>query len=99
MRHALNLLIIAILGVILLYLSRFWIFSFWGREGLLGIAELRPQGGLLAVWLRGTALAPFELLIWALGSFLILTGVQKVFDAVSLPPDTASEDSPDDGST
>ena len=55
-------------------------FRLWGREGLLGLEWLQPQGGLLARWLRGTDLAPFELLIWVVGVFLILTGLQKIFD-------------------
>ncbi len=73
----------AAVGFALIYLSRFWIFRLWGREGLLGIPAIRPQGGLLARWLRGTDLAPFELLIWVVGVFLILTILQKVYDKLS----------------
>lgn len=64
----------------LFYLSRFWPFQWWDRPGLFGWRELRPQGGLVAVWLRGTPLAPYELLVWAVGSFLVLTGLQKLYD-------------------
>lgn len=78
-----SLLVIASVALILFYISRFWDFRLWGREGLLGLEILRPQGGLLAVWLRGTPLASYELLVWAVGSFLILTGVQKLFDLFS----------------
>ncbi len=83
MRRLLSLLIIAVVALILFYVSRFWDFRLWSREGLFGISALRPQGGLLAVWLRGTPFAPYELLIWATGSFLILTWVQKFFDLIA----------------
>ena len=66
-------------AVVLVYLSRFWVFDLWGREGLFGIQEIRPRGGLLARWLRGTSLAPFELIIWFLGFFLILTWLEKAY--------------------
>ncbi|WP_223423752.1 hypothetical protein [Tateyamaria pelophila] len=70
-------------GIVLLYLSRFWIWSVWPRSGLFGLEDLRPQGGLLATWLRGTDFAPFELLVWAIGVFLILTILQKLYDRLS----------------
>ncbi len=72
--------LIAALTAVAYYLSRFWDFRFWGRDGLFGVEALRPQGGLLARWLRGTELAPFELLIWVLGIFALLTVVQKLYD-------------------
>jgi len=77
------LILTAAVGLGLLYVSRFWVFRLWGRDGLFGLSELRPQGGLLARWLRGTDLAPFELLIWAVGVFLILTILQKIHDRLS----------------
>ena len=67
-------------GTALLYISRFWVFRLWGRDGLFGVAELRPQGGLLARWLRGTDFAQFELVIWAVVCFLALTILQKIYD-------------------
>ncbi len=79
--------ITAVLTAIFYYLSRFWDFRLWDREGLLGIEQLRPQGSLLARWLQGTDFAPFELLIWVLGIFLILTYLQKLFEALT-PKDT-----------
>lgn len=69
-----------LLGAVLLYLSRFWWLGLWPREGLLGIAALRPQGGLVAQWTRGTPLAPFELLLWAVGAVLVLTWTQWLID-------------------
>lgn len=74
------LVLVALVALGLFYVSRFWNFRLWGNEGLFGIEQLRPRGGLLAVWLRGTIWAPYELVIWAVGSFLILTGLQKLLD-------------------
>jgi hypothetical protein len=83
MRRVIWLLIALFAGVALFYISRFWPFQWWGREGLFGLPALRPQGGLVQVWLRGTPFAPFELLIWAVGCFLFLTGLQKLHDATT----------------
>jgi len=69
------------------YLSRFWTFRLWPRDGLAGIEWLRPQGGLVARWLRGTDFAPFELLLWGIGVFLLLTVLQKLYDLMSPPPE------------
>ncbi len=85
-RRLVSLLLVAILGAVLWYLSRFWDFQLWAREGLFGLEALRPQGGLLAHWLRGTRLAPFELVIWGMGVFLLLTLAQKLFEWSSGPP-------------
>ncbi|MEM6578657.1 MAG: hypothetical protein AAF678_09200 [Pseudomonadota bacterium] len=82
-RRIVFLLIMGVVAFALFYISRFWDFRLWGREGLFGIEMLRPQGGLLAFWLRGTPLAPYELLIWTVGSFLILTGLQNLFDRIA----------------
>lgn len=79
-RHILMLAFVALLTAILLYLSRFWIFSWWGRDGLLGFEALRPQGDLVARWLRGTDFRPFDLVFWVVGGFLILTLAQKIVD-------------------
>ncbi|MEL6450799.1 MAG: hypothetical protein AAFQ19_06030 [Pseudomonadota bacterium] len=87
MTRVLWLGIVALVAVILFYISRFWYLSLWPRSGLFGIEALRPQGGLLARWLRGTDLAPFELLIWAVGAFLVLTVLQKLYERLSPPPD------------
>lgn len=79
-RRVLYLLLAAVIGIVALYLSRFWIFEFWGREGLFEIEALRPAGGIVGQWLRGTMLAPFELLIWMVGLFLSLSVVQRLLD-------------------
>ncbi|MEM8731164.1 MAG: hypothetical protein AAGF79_14730 [Pseudomonadota bacterium] len=80
MRRIAALLLVALVALVLFYISRFWDFRLWSNDGLFGIKALRPQGGLLAVWLRGTPLAPFELVVWAVGSILLLSGLQTVLD-------------------
>lgn len=87
MKRIILLILAALTGAILLYLSRFWIFDLWPRSGLFGVEDLRPQGGLLARWLRGTSFAPFELLIWATGGFLILTFIQNIVDRLTKAPE------------
>jgi len=85
MKRIFWIIAVACLATIFFYLSRFWIFSLWPRGGLFGIEALRPQGGLLGRWLRGTDFAPFELLIWAVGVFLVLTVLQKLYDRLNPP--------------
>jgi len=80
MKRALYLLMVTFVTFALLYISRFWIFMWWDRLGLFGFKALPPQGGWLQRWLRGTDLAPFELLIWVIAGFLLLTLLQKLFD-------------------
>ncbi len=80
MKKLIYLTIVAATGFVLLYISRFWLFSLWDRPGLFDIKALPPQGGLLRSWLRGTDFVPFELMIWAICGFLILTALEKIFD-------------------
>ena len=86
MKRVILLLLMLLVGAIMLYLSRFWFLDLWPRAGLFGVAELRPGGGLLGRWLRGTPFAPFELLIWGTGVFLILTYLQKFIDFITPAP-------------
>lgn len=86
MKRAVWLILMALLAAIAFYLSRFWTLRLWDRDGLLGWDALRPQGSLLGRWLRGTEAAPFELLIWAVAVFLILTALQKLYDRLNPPP-------------
>lgn len=72
-----------LLGAILFYVSRFWIFDLWPRDGLFGIAALRPRGNLVQGWLGGTRLWPFDLLIWSTGAFLVLTLAQRIVDRLT----------------
>jgi hypothetical protein len=85
MKRVFLLIVVALVGVAMLYLSRFWFLDLWPRSGLFGWAELRPGGGLLGRWLRGTPFAPFELIIWASGVFLILTYLQRFIDYLAKP--------------
>ena len=75
------LIAIALLAL-LVYLSRYWTFRWWDREGLVGIAELRPQGELVRTWLRGTPFAAFDILAWGVGGFLLLSVVQSLWSRV-----------------
>ena len=79
MKRPLLLILMLIVGIIFLYLSRFWLFDLWGREGLFGIRELRPRGDLLTRWMRQLGLAPFTLIVWTVGVFLILTGLENLY--------------------
>ena len=87
MKRILWLAIATTVAAVLFYISRFWDFRLWSRDGLFGIEALRPQGGLVGQWVRGTDLAPFELLIWAVGVFLVLTLLQKLYDLLNPPPE------------
>lgn len=87
MKRIFWLILTACVAVILFYLSRFWAFSLWSRDGLFGIKALRPQGDLIDGWVRGTDLAPFDLLIWAVGGFIVLTVLQKLYDRLNPPSD------------
>ncbi len=71
------IVVVAALSITAFYLSRFWIFRWWGRDGFLGLDWARPQGGLISVWLRGTEFSQFELLIWVLGIFAVLSVLQS----------------------
>ncbi len=77
-RRIVGLALALLLCVVLFYISRFWDFRLWTGK-LLGIEGLRPQGGLLALWLRGTPLAPYELLVWVVGGFLVLSLAERLF--------------------
>lgn len=101
-RRVVLLFVMLLIGVVMLYLSRFWWLDLWPRSGLFGWDELRPDGRLLGRWLRGTDFAPFELLIWAVGVFLILTYVQKFIDLIWPAQDAlhhAEKAPPQDGGT
>ncbi|MBM7068244.1 hypothetical protein IU397_11680 [Actibacterium sp. 188UL27-1] len=80
MGRILGLTVATLAGAVLYYISRFWGWSLWPRDGLLGIEALRPQGGLVTRWLRGSDFTEYDLLIWAVGAFLVLTLLQKLFD-------------------
>lgn len=75
-----GLALAAMVGAFLFYLSPFWPFELWDNEGLFGIEALRPGGDLLSRWLRGSMVAPFDVLIWVAIVFLSLTWLQSGLD-------------------
>ena len=82
MARVIGLILAVLLAVIFLYISRFWIFDLWGREGLFGVEYLRPGGDLLRRELRGTLFAPYDLLVWVGGGFVILSVLDSVWAKV-----------------
>ena len=85
MARVIGLIVAVLLAVVFLYISRFWIFDLWGREGLFGVEYLRPGGDLLRRELRGTPLAPYDLLVWAGGGFFVLTMLEKLWVKLTNP--------------
>ncbi|MEM0946384.1 MAG: hypothetical protein AAGK37_03190 [Pseudomonadota bacterium] len=69
--------------VLIFYASRYWFLRLWDGP-LLDIAALRPQGGVVGQFVRGTDFAAFDLILWAIGAFLLLSFLQWVVDR--LPP-------------
>lgn len=88
MRRAIMILPAFLVAVLMLYTSRFWTFALWSWPGLFGLKAPPPNGGLVAGWLRGTWAAPYELLIWAVGWFAILTLLQRAHDRLTRPSNT-----------
>ena len=79
----LGLLLAVGLLVILAYLSRYWDFRWWSRDGLAGVEALRPQGDLVRRWLRGTPFSPFDVVLWGVGGFLLLSLAQSAWRRIS----------------
>lgn len=79
MRRILGLLLALILIAVFAYVSRFWAFTWWGREGLFGIEELRRGGDLWRRWMNDAGLGPYDIVLWAIGCFIVLSLVQKLW--------------------
>ena len=79
LRWLIGMALVILLIFAIYYSSRYWGFRFWGREGLLGIEYLRPQGDLVSRSLRQTPGAPYDIVLWALGWFAVLSLGQKVW--------------------
>ncbi len=77
-----GVVIAILLAAILLYVSRYWLFDLWSREGLFGVEYLRPNGDLMRSWLGGTIWQPFDIVIWGIFAFLFLSTVQAIADLV-----------------
>ncbi|MEM7547385.1 MAG: hypothetical protein AAF367_17790 [Pseudomonadota bacterium] len=82
MRRVVGIAVAAIFLAVLAYLSRFWVFRWWERDGLFGIEVLRPQGELWARWMRDLGLGPYELVLWAIAAFAVLSLAQKLWDSL-----------------
>ena len=78
MKRAMGIVLVVSVALVLLYISRFWPVELWGRPSVLAQIGLRPGGGLLLQWLRGTPFSQFELLIWAIHTFAVLTLTERV---------------------
>ncbi|MEM7489500.1 MAG: hypothetical protein AAF390_10290 [Pseudomonadota bacterium] len=76
-RRGIGLMVAALAFAVLFYASRYWPLRLWERGEMFG---LPPQGGLVGQWVRGTPLAPFELILWGIGSILVLTGLRKLLE-------------------
>ena len=58
----------------LIYASRFWIWTApWGRDGLLGMKLFPPWGNTVQLWLRGTVFSEFSIIIWGCGAIIALS--------------------------
>lgn len=79
MSRVIGIVVAILLAFVLLYISRFWVFDLWAREGLFGIEYLRPGGDILRRELRGTFFAPYDLLVWVAGGFFVLTMMEKLW--------------------
>ena len=80
--RVIGVLIAILLAVVIAYASRYWIFDLWGREGLAGLQSLPPQGELIRRWTGGTIWSPFDIVLWGVGAFLLLTFVQAIRDRI-----------------
>lgn len=67
------------LTLVLLYLSRFWIWvGPWSADGLFGYKVVSPYGNLVNFWLGGTWWQAFDWIIWGCGAFVLLSVLQWV---------------------
>ncbi|MEM7289016.1 MAG: hypothetical protein AAF412_01385 [Pseudomonadota bacterium] len=85
MKRMVYLAISATVGLILLYISRFWPFEWWERPGLFGSRDLPPGGAVLRRWLNGTEFAPYDIILWFIIGFVVLTVLQSIIQ--NLPND------------
>lgn len=83
MRRAAGLLLALILLAALAYVSRFWVFAWWGRDGLFGIGALRAGGDLWRGWMNSLGLGPYDLVLWGVVGFGLLTLIQNIWDRLS----------------
>ena len=83
LHRGIGLLSVIALTLILLYLSRFWIWvAPWGPEGLFGLKQISPWGDNIRWWLRGTGLGEFAIVIWGCGAVIVLSMLQWITSKV-----------------
>lgn len=85
-----GLALAALFAGVLLYASRFWIWRFWEKEGLFGLEYLRRDGDVLRGHLRDLAkslgtgeINAFDILVWGLLIFAVLSALQWLWNAVA----------------
>ncbi|MEM9812089.1 MAG: hypothetical protein AAF913_05415 [Pseudomonadota bacterium] len=83
-RRLTGLALAAVLTLAALYTSAYWTFRLWPRrEPPFGLEWLRPQGDLVDQWVRGTPLDVYEVLVWGVGVFLVLSAVQWLWGQIT----------------
>ena len=74
LRHVLGLASAVALTLVLLYLSRFWIWTApWSRDGLFGVKLFSPYGNLVQRWLSGTWFSELSIVVWGCGAIYLLS--------------------------
>ncbi len=83
---AFGIALAAALSATALYVSPYWTFRLWDRrEPPFDWELLRPQGDLIAQFLRGTPFRPYEIILWAIGVFLVLSILQAIWTRIFRP--------------
>lgn len=77
MRRIFGPLLFLFLTLALAYISRFWPFRLWGPEPLFGV--LPPGGDLWRSWMRMVGIGAYDLILWGLFAFALLTGVERLW--------------------
>ncbi len=77
-----GLILATVLVALIWYTSRYWDLALWPREGLFGVEAIRPQGDLVTQWTQGSPLRPYNIVLWAIGWFLVLSFVQWLLEKV-----------------
>lgn len=73
-RHLFGLVFATALTLLLLYVSRFWIWTApWGNDGLFGAKFFTPYGNLVQRWLGGTWFSEMNFVVWGCGAILLLS--------------------------
>lgn len=82
MRRGLGLLFATAILAALAYVSRFWVFSWWGREGLFGVERLSSGGDLWRSWMADAGLGPYDVMLWAVACFVLLSAAQRLWSRI-----------------